>query len=39
MDLAQYALSGIGFKEAISKGQMPLLPSGEVDYEALLKLP
>ncbi|VDM08744.1 unnamed protein product [Wuchereria bancrofti] len=39
MDLAQYALSGIGFKEAVSKGQLPMLPSGEVDYEALLKMP
>ncbi|OZC12359.1 Hrf1 family protein [Onchocerca flexuosa] len=39
MDLAQLALSGIGFNEAISKGQLPLLPDGEVDYEALLKMP
>ncbi|VBB32330.1 unnamed protein product [Acanthocheilonema viteae] len=39
MDLAQFALSGIGFSEAVSKGQLPLLPSGEVDYEALLKMP
>ncbi|CAG9536705.1 unnamed protein product [Cercopithifilaria johnstoni] len=39
MDLAQFALSGIGFTEAVSKGQLPLLPSGEVDYEALLKMP
>ncbi|VDK72827.1 unnamed protein product [Onchocerca ochengi] len=39
MDLAQLALSGIGFNEAISKGQLPVLPGGEVDYEALLKMP
>ncbi|KAM3717919.1 Protein YIF1B-A [Dirofilaria immitis] len=39
MDLAQLALSGIGFSEAISKGQLPLMPDGEVDYEALLKMP
>uniref|UniRef100_A0A1I7VCX1 Protein YIF1 n=1 Tax=Loa loa TaxID=7209 RepID=A0A1I7VCX1_LOALO len=39
MDLAQYALSGIGFNEAVNKGQLPLLPSGEVDYDALLKMP
>uniref|UniRef100_A0A158Q6X1 Protein YIF1 n=1 Tax=Elaeophora elaphi TaxID=1147741 RepID=A0A158Q6X1_9BILA len=39
MDLAQFALSGIGFSEAVNKGQVPLLPNGEVDYEALLKMP
>lgn len=39
MDLAQLALSGIGFAEAVNKGQLPLLPGDEVDYEALLKMP
>lgn len=39
MDFAQLALSGMGLSEAVSKGQVPVLPNGEVDYEALLKMP
>uniref|UniRef100_A0A915PXR2 Protein YIF1 n=1 Tax=Setaria digitata TaxID=48799 RepID=A0A915PXR2_9BILA len=39
MDLAQLALSGMGLSGAASKGQVPLMPNGEVDYEALLKMP
>lgn len=39
MDFAQLALSGMGLSEAVSKGQVPHLPNGEVDYEALLKMP
>uniref|UniRef100_A0A0M3I128 Bestrophin homolog n=1 Tax=Ascaris lumbricoides TaxID=6252 RepID=A0A0M3I128_ASCLU len=39
LGFAQLALSGMGLNEAVSKGQVPLLPDGEVDYEALLKMP
>ncbi|VDM43415.1 unnamed protein product [Toxocara canis] len=39
LDFAQLALSGIGLNEAAKKGQLPLLPDGEIDYEALLKMP
>ncbi|VDN07136.1 unnamed protein product [Thelazia callipaeda] len=39
MDFAQFALSGIGLSGTANKGQLPLLPNGEVDYEALLKMP
>ncbi|VDN34063.1 unnamed protein product [Gongylonema pulchrum] len=39
LDFAQLALSGMGLSKAASKGQVPVLPNGEVDYEALLKMP
>lgn len=39
MDFAQLALSGMGLKELASKGHVPVLPDGDIDYEALLKMP
>uniref|UniRef100_A0A158R483 Protein YIF1 n=1 Tax=Syphacia muris TaxID=451379 RepID=A0A158R483_9BILA len=39
MDFAQLALSGMGLKELADKGQVPVLPDGDIDYEALLKMP
>lgn len=39
MDFAQLALSGIGLKELANKGHVPVLPDGDIDYEALLKMP
>lgn len=39
MDFAQLALSGMGLKELANKGQVPVLPDGDIDYEALLKMP
>uniref|UniRef100_A0A915D6I1 Protein YIF1 n=1 Tax=Ditylenchus dipsaci TaxID=166011 RepID=A0A915D6I1_9BILA len=37
-DFAKMAMSGIGLAKTNSQG-MPMQPNGEVDYEALLKMP